>query len=196
MDFLLNPNVAYLLLVATLLLAFLAVLVPGTGLIELLALFGLVFAGYTASQLTINWWALPILLLSVIPFILAVRKTGRAYYLALSILALVVGSAFFFKGEGLAPAVDPLLAFFTSSLVAVFLWVVSRKAAEAFQKPPAIDVNRLIGLIGEATTEIHSEGTVQLESELWSAQSEQTIPAGSRVRVIGREGFILQVEKE
>jgi membrane-bound serine protease (ClpP class) len=196
MDFLLNPNVAYLLLVATLLLAFLAVLVPGTGLIELLALFGLVFAGYTASRLTINWWALPILLLSLVPFILAVRRSGRAYYLALSILALVVGSAFFFKGEGWAPAVDPLLAFFTSSLVAVFLWVVSRKAIEAFQKPPSIDVNQLIGLTGEATTEIHTEGTVQLQSELWSAQSAQIIPAGSRVRVIGREGFILQVEKD
>jgi len=33
-------------------------------------------------------------------------------------------------------------------------------------------------------------------SELWSARSEQPIPAGSRIHVISREGFTLVVETD
>jgi membrane protein implicated in regulation of membrane protease activity len=36
---------------------------------------------------------------------------------------------------------------------------------------------------------------VQAAGELWTARSEKAIPAGTPVRVIGREGFVLVVEK-
>jgi membrane-bound ClpP family serine protease len=36
---------------------------------------------------------------------------------------------------------------------------------------------------------------VQLQGELWSARSQKPIPAGRKVQVTGREGFVLIVEE-
>jgi membrane-bound serine protease (ClpP class) len=191
----LNPNVAYLLLVGGALLAILAVLNPGTGLLEVAALFLLVLAGYEMYILPINYWALGLLLLGVIPFIFALRKSGNLIYLGISILALVVGSIFLFEGQGWRPAVNPVLAIAVSTLSAGFLWFVGRKVLEVQSIRPTHDLAALLGEIGEAKTEIYNDGSVQVAGELWTARSQQPIPNGAKVRVTGREGFILEVEK-
>src|SRR3972149_8430146 len=98
---LLNPNVAYLLLVGGALLAILALLNPGTGLLEVAALILLVLAGWGIYSLPINLGAFGLLLLGVLPFLFAFRRSGRMVYLGVSIAALVVGSIFLFQGEGL-----------------------------------------------------------------------------------------------
>jgi membrane-bound ClpP family serine protease len=51
----------------------------------------------------------------------------------------------------------------------------------------------LIGQTGEAKTRVREEGSVQVAGELWSARSDKPVPAGSRVRVVSREGFVLVV---
>ncbi len=199
METLLNPNIAYLALVFGTLLAVLAAFVPGTGLLEIAALFVLLFAGWEVYGLIsqLNIWALAVLILGVFPFFLAVRKSGRMIYLLGSILTLVIGSAFLFRGEQWwQPAVNPVLALAGSTLAALFFWVGTRKSLEAALAPPT-HLKTYIGALGEVASEIkeNDEGTVQLESELWSARSETPIPAGSEVRVVGREGFTLIVEK-
>ena len=65
---------------------------------------------------------------------------------------------------------------------------------EARETVPSHDLESIIGSIGEAKSAIHTEGSVYADGELWTARSEQRILSGSRVRVIGREGFILEVE--
>jgi len=192
---LLNPNVAYLLLVGGALLAILALLNPGTGLLEVAALILLVLAGWGIYSLPINLWALGLLLLGVLPFLFALRRSGRMVYLGVSIAALVVGSIFLFQGEGVKPAVSPFLAVIVSVLAVGFVWLVAQKTLEADRVRPVHDLKALIDTIGEAKTDIHTEGSVQVAGELWSARSQQPIPVGSKVRVIAREGFILDVEK-
>ena len=192
---LLNPNVAYLLLVGGALLAILALLNPGTGLLEVAALILLVLAGWGIYSLPINLWALGLLLLGVLPFLFALRRSGRMVYLGVSIAALVVGSIFLFQGEGLKPAVSPFLAVIVSVLAVGFVLLVAQKTLEADRLRPVHDLKALIDTIGEAKTDIHTEGSVQVAGELWSARSQQPIPVGSKVRVIAREGFILDVEK-
>jgi membrane-bound serine protease (ClpP class) len=202
MDLLLNPNVAYLFLVFGFSLAMLAILTPGTGLLELGAVFSLLLAGWGVYNLPLNYWAAGLLILGVFPFVLALRKSGQVIYLAISILALVLGSAFLFQGEegaGFgAPAVNPILALLVSTLTAGFFWIVARKVIEAETARPTHDLNALIGEIGEARTDISPEsgveGTVLVGSELWSARSKTLIPAGTPVRIIAREGFVLEVE--
>lgn len=194
-DILLNPNIAYLVLVGGVMLAILSILNPGTGLLEVAALIMLILAGFAIYNLPINYWALGVLVLGVIPFIFALRKSGNTLYLIISIAALLVGSLFLFKGQDWRPAVNPVLALVVSTLSAGFLWLVGRKVLEAGQIRPAHDLEALIGAIGEAKTEIHAEGSVQVAGELWTARSPQPIPTGSKVRVVGRDGFILNVEK-
>lgn len=195
-EFLLNPNIAYLLLVLGFMLAILALLSPGTGLLEVGALFAFLFSAWTIYHLPINLWALAILAAGVFPFLIAVRKTRALVYLNLAILSLVIGSAFLFRTEHWwQPAVHPLLALSVSVLVGGSLWLVTRKVIEAEFSPPAHDPNLLIGAEGEAKSDIHHEGSVQVSGELWTAHSSEPIPAGASVRVVGRDGFILQVEQ-
>ena len=195
MELLLNPNVAYLVLVVAFVLTFVAILTPGTGIVEAAALLALLAAGYTIYYLPLNFLALVILVVGAVPFLIAVRVSGRPIYLVVSIAALVIGSIFLFRGEGLLPAVNPIVALITSPLAAVFIWIIARKGIEASLKPPMHDLTALIGRTGLASTKIYREGSVQIESEQWSARSEEPIAAGTEVRIIGREGFTLLVEK-
>ena len=195
MDFLLDPNIAYLFLLGGVLLGLMAIITPGTGIFEIGAFFCLALAGYAVYNLSFNLWALIVLILSIIPFIYTIQKPNRERYLALSILGLVVGSVFLFATAGWQPAVNPMLAFVASILYAGFLWIVIRKTLQASHALPSHDLSTLVGQVGEAKTRIHTDGSVQVGGELWSARSEKRIPSGSSIKVIARDGFVLVVEK-
>jgi membrane-bound serine protease (ClpP class) len=197
MEILLNPDVAYLLLAGGLVLVVLALLAPGTGLLEVGAFLVLLLAGWEIINIPINWWALVFLLVGAGLFVLALRKPKQWGWLVAAILALVIGSAFLFRSENwLIPAVNPFLALIASAFSAGFFWISARKILEAWQARPSHDPNRLVGKYGEARTAIHDEGSVQVASELWSARSEEPIHSGNRVRIVGREGLVLLVEAE
>ena len=191
-----NPDIAYLLLMFGAIFLMMAIVTPGTHLLEGGALLMLAAAGYAVYNLGTNWWALIILILALVPFIYSIQKSGREWALVLSILALIIGSLYMFPGTGFLPAVNPVLAVILSLLSASFLWFVVRKGMQAFHARPLQDLQNLIGQAGQAKTEILDGGSVQVASELWSARSEQSIPAGSRVRVVSREGFTLIVERD
>lgn len=195
MDFLLEPNIAYLILLASVLLGFMALVSPGTGLFEVGAFFCIALAGYAVYNLSFNWWALALLVLSLVPFIYAIQKPKRELYLGVAILLIVVGSVFMFpRVEGQA-SVNPLVAIAASALTAGFLWIAVRKSIEAGSVRPSHDLDLLVGKLGEAKTKIQEDGSVYVGGELWSARSDSLIPSGSPIRVIRREGFILVVEK-
>lgn len=195
MEFLLNPNVAYVILLAGVFLAFLAVITPGTGLLEIGAVFCFLLAGYAVYNLSINAWALLILFLSVIPYIYSVQKQKRLIFLGISILMVVVGSVFLFDSEEAWFSVNPIIALVFSSLISISLWVIIRKSIDMLTSRPAHDLNGLIGQVGEAKSVIHQDGNIYVAGELWSARSSSEIPAGSQARVLRRDGFTLVVEK-
>jgi membrane-bound serine protease (ClpP class) len=193
MDILLNPNIAYILLVLGSVLLLMAIVTPGTHLLEGGAIFLLALAGYAIYNLGFNLWALIVLVLSLVPFIYAIQKPKRERYLALSLLGVIIGSVYLFPSSGWLPAVNPVVALVVSVLSAGFLWLVVRKGIQAHHARPLQDLSTLIGKIGQAKTRIDEEGSVQMAGELWSARSEKPIPPGSRVRVVSREGFVLIV---
>jgi membrane-bound serine protease (ClpP class) len=195
MNILMDPNIAYLLLAVGLVCAVLSLLTPGTGVLELVALFALLLAGVSIYNLPINLWSLIVLLIGVVLFLVSLRYPKRWYLLAGATLALVIGSAFLFVGDAWwQPAVDPILATTVSVLSAGFFWLAARKTMEAWTARPNHDLGGLVGQIGEAKSTIHEEGSVQVAGELWSARSATPIPNGAMVRIIQREGFILDVE--
>jgi membrane-bound ClpP family serine protease len=196
MQLLFDPNVAYLLLVAGMLLALLAIMTPGTGLIEILAVFAILLAGYAVYHLSFNWWALFILLLSLVPFVYSIRAPGRGAWLVTAIVGLTVGSIFFFPATTGLTAVNPLIAAGTTIAYSAFLWIAVRKIVEAAHFRPVHELAGLIGRTGEAKTAIQEEGSVQVAGELWSARSARALAPGSPVKVVGRDGFVLIVEKD
>lgn len=194
LDFLLNPNLAYIVLVFGLWLMVMAILTPGTGIFELGALFAFAFAGFQMYSLPFNWWALVILVIGVVPFMVAVLRSRKLLFLGLSILTLVIGSTYMFQGDGWVPAVNPFLAVVVSSLTAGFMWFMTVKTLDAQHASPSHNLGLLIGAEGITRTPVHYEGAVMVKMEEWSARSKTLIPVGERIRVVGREGFVLLVE--
>ncbi len=196
MEFLLDPNVAYVLVVAGLFLGMLAIVSPGTGFLEIGALFCLVLAGYATWNISFHWWAIIILVASLVPFYFAVRNMRRKLMLALTVLGVVIGSVFLYPGEdGSLIGVNPVVAVVASFSAGSFLWLGLSKSIEAHHHIPTHDLVTLIGQAGEAKSDIHESGSVQVAGELWSARSNTKITAGSIIKVIDREGFTLLVEK-
>jgi membrane-bound serine protease (ClpP class) len=196
MNLLFDPNITYLLLVVGFITLLLAIVTPGTGLLEIGAILLLMLAGYSISHLGFNWWALIVLVLALVPFIYAIRKPRREWALALSILGVLAGSLYLFPSSGFLPAVNPVLAILVSMISASSLWLIIRKAIVTLHAHPLQDMKSLIGQTGHSRTEVFDSGSVQVASELWSARSGQPIPAGSRIRVVDREGFTLVVERD
>jgi membrane-bound serine protease (ClpP class) len=195
MNFLLDPNVAYLFVIGGVLLVMLAIAAPGTGLLEVAAFLCIILAGYAAYNLTFNWWALFLLALSIIPFVYSLQKPKREVFVVLAILLLIAGSIFMFQRTAVRNTVNPLVAVAASISVAGFLWIAARKSMEAASVKPLHDLDGLVGQVGEARTKVDDEGSVLVAGELWSAKSDKAIAAGSLVRVIRRDGFVLVVEQ-
>lgn len=196
MDFLINPNVSYVLLILGFLTAVLALFSPGTGILEIAALAAVALAAYGIINLPVHYWALLIMFLSIIPLIMALRseKSRRVIFLALTALAFALGSALLFRGEGWLPAVHPLLILLLTPLAVGSTWLISAKALEAIVSQPTFDPDRLVGMTGQASSDVRGQGTVYVDGEEWSATSSTFIPAGDLVRVIQRDGLTLIVE--
>lgn len=196
MEFNIDPNIAYVLLVLGSILTLLAIVTPGTGALEISALFSLAIATFAAYRMGFNLWALIVLTLTLVPFIYAIRKPNRRIYLAASIVMLIIGSIYLFPTQGFRPSVNPFLAIIVSLFTSVFIWLIVSKTLVAMYSRPNHDLDSLLGQIGETKTIVHSDGSVQMDGELWSARSEKRIPAGKPVRVIGRDGFTLIIESD
>lgn len=195
MEFFLNPNTAYLILMLGIVFAFLALITPGTGLLEVLAVLILIGAGYITSQIGLTLWALILLIVSIVPFFYGIRKPKRGIFLAISLVGIVSGSAYLFPSNGWLPVVNPFLVIVTSTLISFFLWFTARKVLQTMQREPLHDLEKVVGMTGIAKTSIHDSGSVQVGGELWSARSTKVIPAGRHVKVVRREGFTVIVEE-
>jgi len=190
------PNLLYLALVVGTWLAALALLNPGTGIIEVLAAVALGVAGVGMVFFPIHLWALALLIVGLVLFGISVWRFRRGIWLALSIIALTVGSAFLYANPEGGPAVNLLLALVVTGISAGIFWLMSRSVLKAHQVMPNLDPARFIGQVGEARSAIDPVGTAYVGGELWTAKAESTIAQGNQVRVVGREGLMLVVEAE
>lgn len=198
MEFLINPNVSYVLLVLGLLTAALALFAPGTGLLEAGALIVLALAGYGIINLPVNGWALLILIAGVIPVTLALLlrlpRKKKIWLLMGSVMIFLIGAALLFGGEGWTPAVNPILMLILWPITLGLTWFITEKGLEASASRPVFDPDRLVGMIGRASTDIRGQGSVYVNGEEWTAYSSTYIPAGSKVKVLRRNGLTLEVD--
>lgn len=188
------PSLLYLLLVAGIWLAALAVVNPGTGVLEILGLVALGGVGVGTIFVPLNTWALVVLALGGVLFVASLRLPRPEIWLVFSALALSVGSVFLFQPVGGGAAVHPLVALSVSLLTLGYFWWAIRSAIIAQQSRPAIDPTRVIGEVAEVRTELNPVGSVYALGELWTARSEGRVRAGKEVRVVDREGLMLLVE--
>ncbi len=194
MEFLLNPDVAFIFLGAALLITIFALLAPGSGVLEIIALVLLFAVGYSMANLPFNAWALALLLIGIVAVVVTFRRARKWYFIAGSILILVIGLVFVFRGETAVLGVNPWLAVIGAAGIGGFVWIIGNNVSKTFHQKPYTDLNSMAGMVGRATTEISTDGSVYVDGENWSAVSDEPIPAGSQVKVMQREGLVLKVE--
>jgi membrane-bound serine protease (ClpP class) len=194
MIFLPDPNFAFVLLAIAFMVTIFALLAPGTGILEAISLILLTLVGFSMANLAVNTWAILLLVGGIVAVLLALKRSESGYLLASSIVLLLLGMLLVFKGEGRLLAMDPFLAIIVSISTAAFIWIVGRNTAKAFQQKPQRNLDKIVGQIGKAVTDISKEGSVYVGGENWSAESETLIKKGSPVIICKREGLLLKVE--
>ena len=200
---LINPNVVYVLLIVGLGAAASAFYVPGTGLLEALAMVCLVLAVLGLTQQPANVAGVALIVAAGVLFIvdLKVHSVGLTVVAAVT---LVLGSVFLFPsaggscdGSARAARLSPWLIAGAAIGSVGFFAVALSAAARAQRIKSKLSSSELVGRRGWATTALDPRGTVQVESELWTAIADEdaAIGAGDEIEVIAIEGLTLMVER-
>jgi membrane-bound serine protease (ClpP class) len=198
-----NPNVIYMLLIIGLWAAASTFYVPGTGLLEALAVVCLVLAIAGLTQQPANVVGLALIVAAGVLFVvdLKVHSVGLTVVAAAT---LVLGSVFLFPageaprpGEAQAAGLSPWLIAGVTVLSLGFFGVALSAVARAQRMTAKLSPAGILGKRGRATTPLAPRGTVQIESELWTglAGEDVTIEAGEEVEVVAVEGLKLVVKR-
>ena len=188
-----NPNVIYLFLIAGVWCVALAVTTPGTGLPEAGAVVLLGVAVLGLTRLPVNLIGLALIGLSLGLYVLELRATTHGAFLIVGIFTLAGGSLFLFRNdETIVPLSFGLVAA-TVLVTSGFFALAIRLALRLRGQPPAQNPDAVIGALGEAKTDILKDGAVLVDDELWTAEADELIPAGTTVQIVKRMGLRLKV---
>jgi membrane-bound serine protease (ClpP class) len=81
------------------------------------------------------------------------------------------------------------------ALVALFLIVAVPVGLLAHTRRVTTGEEGMIGLVGEAVTDLSPRGRVFVHSEYWNAVSDEEIPAGTSVVVVSVDHLMLRVKR-
>ncbi len=203
--FLLNPDVAYLLLVLGLLALIAEFTTPGAVAPGVSGVILLILAFYGLLQLPTNWLGPALMVTGIVMLLLDIKVTGFALSVG-GVVAFLLGSLLIFTPPWAQPpaptaptaSLNPWLILATTAGVAVFFILGIAAALKAQRFPIATGRETLIGQVGVAIDTLNPAGSVRLEGEVWSAEnhSGDAILPGTKVRVVGIDGLRLQVERE
>lgn len=192
MPLLTDPNILYLILLVGLWLGITATYMPGTGLLEVVSVALTLLGIWLLSSIAVNWWALGILIIGVVGFLVMPFIHRRYLLLAVGGLILqVIGSLFLLPQTPVSPVVIAA----TIALALIYHYFALRPALERSRAAPVTDDDdSLAGARGRAITAIAPVGSVRVRGESWTARSEQPLDAGDEVIVLERDGLQLNVE--
>ncbi len=193
MEFLQNPNVIYLLLMAGLWLSATGAYIPGTGIAEIGGGALIIGALFLLSQAAVNWIAVIALVIGVsLFFLLPLLKPDWERY-AIGGLAVQAGASFFlFATASVSPIwiVVGLLVAYAYHRTILRSVLMQQRTLSSTQKDAF-----LVGEPGRVVSEIEGRGTVQVHGELWTARSRSRLESGAEVVVTEQDGLELHVEK-
>lgn len=192
-----DPNVVYLLLLLGLWSSVFGLYIPGTGVLEVLALLTVIGSLLAlAVNPATNWLAAILIGVGVLGYMfIPLYRRAWARFAGLGLVAQAVGGLFLFNATTSA-SVSPLFVTFTVGLSFLFYKFVLLPFAEKQSHQPVLgDEELLPGAFGTVVKALDPVGTVNVRSELWTAYADEPIAAGEHIMVISKEGLRLFVEK-
>ncbi len=203
LNFLSDPNVAFLLISLGALGIFIEVMSPGLIGPGVLGVIALVLAFVAAGNLPVNWVGVGLLMFAMVLFYVEVQAPGIGVFGIAGAISFVLGAFFLFGGISPPPIPSPsfrvdywLIAGVSAAMFAFLAFVIRDMAAarmSAFSRQPSS--RSLVGRIGVVSLALDPRGSVRIGGEEWGAVSEagEEIGAGEEVVVLEAEGLTLRV---
>jgi len=187
-----DPNLVFVILIASLWVTITAAHIPGTGAFEVLALVGMIVSAVILLQMPTNWLAVLVMFIgwagySIMPFI-------KHDYFVLAwggIILQGLGGLFLFNGMPVSPFVIGVMMLILAGYCQFILLPALRLG---INRSSATKDDELVGIVGRATTDIDQMGTALVQSEIWTVRSDHPIKKGEEVVVLERDGLQLTVE--
>ena len=195
LNILADPNIAYLLMMAGMLGLYLEFSNPGLLLPGLAGGICLILALTAFQVLPINYTGLVLIGLGMALLIAEMFLPSFGILGVSGIAAFVLGSLFLFDTPDAELAVDRGIIFAASLAVGTFMFIVGSLAVRAWRRPVASGLEGLQGEIGEVRTPLTPQGRVWVHGEYWTAQSDEEIEVGQKVRIVEVDHMILRVRR-
>lgn len=193
LGWLVNPNIALLMLVGGALLIYLEFNTPGTivpgalgTLMVLLAIFGL-------NLLPIRYTAVMLLIAAMVLFLLEAKFGGHGALAIAGIVCLTFGMLTLIAAPIPELAVNPWVAIGLSAAFGGITVFLVRLAVRARRRKVRLGADALVGAAASAMEPLNLQGHVLVEGEIWLAVATQAIAAGTPLRVVGHEQNLLRV---
>jgi membrane-bound serine protease (ClpP class) len=193
LGWLINPNVAMLLLVGGALLIYLEFNSPGTIVPGALGTLMVLLAIFALDLLPIRYTAV-LLLVAALVFILLEAKFGGHGVLAIAgILCLTFGMLTLVAAPVPEMGISPAVALSVSAAFGLITWLLVTLAIRARHLKTRLGVDALVGRSARAMEPLTPEGHVLVEGEIWDAVASEPVAAGTQLLVSGHEQYLLRV---
>lgn len=193
LDWLIDPNIALLLLVGGALLIYLEFNTPGTIVPGALGTLMVLLAIFALNLLPIRYTAVMLLIAAMVLLLLEAKFGGHGALAIAGIVCLTMGMLTLIAAPIPELAVNPWVAIGLSAAFGGITAFLVRLAVRARRMKTRLGVDALIGQPASAMEPLNPEGHVLVEGEIWRAAATQAVPAGAPLRVVGHTEYLLQV---
>lgn len=190
-----NPNIAYLLMLIGLAGLYFELSHPGAIFPGVIGGISLILAFYAFQTLSVNYAGVLLILLGAILFLLEIKVTSYGLLSIGGVICLTLGSIMLFNTGATGLRISWSVLIPAVLVISGFFVTVAFLAVRAHMARPRTGYQGLIGEIAVAKESLAPEGKVFVHGELWNATSDEIVPVGSRVEVIGVENLLLKVRK-
>jgi membrane-bound serine protease (ClpP class) len=194
LGWLVNPNIALLLLVGGALLIYLEFNTPGTivpgalgTLMVLLGIFGL-------NLLPIRYTAVLLLIAAIVLMALEAKFGGHGALAIAGIVCLMFGTLTLVAAPIPQMAIHPLVAIAVSAGFGGITVFLVRLAVRARQRKVRLGADALVGSLASAMEPLNPEGHVLVEGEIWRALAAEPVAVGTKLVVVGHDQYLLRVK--
>ena len=196
LDFLLDPNIAFLVLAVGALALYAEFNHPGAIVPGVVGVVFILLALFALNLLPTRYASLTLILAAFVLFALEAKFATHGVLGLGGIVLLTLGGFLLVDGPIPQMRVHILTALAVSvplGCITVFLMSI---AVRARRNKVVTGIQGLIGAVGEARTDIDPEGKVFILGELWNAHARSRVGIGEAVVVRKVEGLDLEVEKQ
>jgi membrane-bound serine protease (ClpP class) len=194
LGWLVNPNIALLLLVGGALLIYLEFNAPGTIVPGALGTLMVLLAIFALDLLPIRYTAVMLIVAAVVLLLLEAKFGGHGALAIAGIVCLTFGTLTLVAAPVPEMAVSPWVAIPVCTAFAVITVFLIRIAMSARRQKSLLGPSALIGSRASAMEALNPEGHILVEGEIWRAVSTVPVSAGTPLRVVGLEQYLLHVE--